>query len=129
MKIRHFTIQDYPTVCSWWKGHGWEEIPFAWLPFNGIIISDDIGPICAGFIYKTDSAMGIFEYVVSNPKSELSRKDVAMDLLIDAACLMARGLGMGVLFSAFGSKGLSKRMVRHEFKVIGTEVTNLLRRL
>jgi len=130
MRLREVNLsKDYSMLCSWWSKHGWASIDPSWLPATGLIVENDVGPVCAGFIYRTDSSLFVFEYVVSNPDMDSGIRSLALDQLISSACVVAKAMGAQGLFSAFGDKGLANRMENNGFSVIGSEVTNLLRRL
>lgn len=104
-------------------------IPLDYLSENGFIAEVSGEPAAAGFIYRTDSAVAVFEYVVTNPKLTSSMRSAALNLLITYATEFARGLGFKAVFMACGSKSLAERMADHGFTVIGSEVFNLMRRL
>jgi hypothetical protein len=118
---------DYETLCSWWRGHKWHPIPKSWLPKTGVIVEDGDDGVCAGFLYTTDSKLGVFEYSVTNPKLSPILRSNGLDYLISDISTISKKLEMEGLFSACGDEGLTKRMMRHGFNVIGTEVTNLMR--
>lgn len=130
LHIRNFNAEkDYALLCEWWKAHNWEAIPFVWLPATGLMIEMDGVPICAGFLYRTDSVVAIFEYVISDPKADHKIKGLALDALIDAICLLAKSYGFSCVFSAFGNKRLAEKAQKHGFYIMGTDITNLMRGL
>ena len=68
--IRPIIEGDYEDILvGWWKDWGWEPPAKAFLPdngLNGIMVLDDEIPVCAGFLYITNSAVGWVEWIVSN---------------------------------------------------------------
>ena len=65
--LRTVSGEDYDNVLlKWWKNWGWEAPPKDFLPETGLIVSKDNVDICAGFLYLTNSKVGLTEFVVSN---------------------------------------------------------------
>ena len=82
--------KDYATIQEWWKLHGSFAPKPQHLSSTGIIIEAD-NPLCAGWLYNTDSKICVFEFVVSNPNVNKDLRDAALTLLIEEikqlACL------------------------------------------
>ena len=70
--IRPLNSEDYDTILvDWWKDWGWTPPPKDFLPDNGkggMMILDGEIPVCAGFIYMTNSNVYLLEFMVSNKK-------------------------------------------------------------
>jgi hypothetical protein len=102
---RDFTFErDYDIIHAWWNAHGSFPPKPEHLPSTGIVIEADREPVCAGFLYQTDSAICVFEFVVSDPNAEKAIRDAALSFLIQAAKEWAKSLGFTLIYSSV--KGL-----------------------
>ena len=70
MYIRKLEHSDYDEILTkWWKDWRWSVPPRDFLPDDatgGLIIYDEEVPVCAGFVYMTNSRVGWVEFIVSN---------------------------------------------------------------
>ena len=68
--IRPLNSNDYDNILlGWWKDWGWVAPPKDFLPQNGeggIIILDGDVPICAGFLYASNSNLCWVDWIISN---------------------------------------------------------------
>ncbi len=126
---RPFHVRDYPTLVAWGEARGFKLVPLAMLPTHGLVVMHDERPVCAGFLYRTDSTLGVFENVLGNHALDSYTRGAGLDILINAVVTLATELGMQGLFSAFGQTSLVERAKKHGFEEAGANVTNLVRRL
>ena len=90
MKLNIEPLQegDYENIlCQWWKDWRWTPPSKDFLPENGtggFMVSDDGVPVCAGFMYRTNSKAVWCDWIVSNfeYKNKQGRKE-AIELLIN----------------------------------------------
>ena len=70
-----FTIEplqegDYENIlCKWWKDWRWTPPSKEFLPDNGLggfMVYDDGVPVCAGFMYRTNSKAVWCDWIISN---------------------------------------------------------------
>lgn len=115
-------------LATWWKAHKWPVIPAVTLPATGVVIySDKDVPVCAGFLYTTDSVLGILEWVVSNPAfDEKPARSEAVDLLIEELLWRAKHRGIKAIYSFVKNERLMKRYVDAGFTVTDTGMTHVL---
>jgi hypothetical protein len=73
LKTRLLKDEDYETLCGWWKH--WPKWPASpprtFLPDNGkggLMVEKNGKPICAGFLYMTNSDAVLLEWIVSDPE-------------------------------------------------------------
>lgn len=70
LTIRPLNDTDYQDILvGWWNDWGMSPIPKDFLPDNGeggIIVYDNEEPICAGFIYNTNSKIAWVDWIVSS---------------------------------------------------------------
>lgn len=109
--IRPLNSEDYDTILvDWWKDWGWTPPPKDFLPDNGkggMMILDGEIPVCAGFIYMTNSNVYLLEFMVSNKKyrKKPHRKD-AMGLLIETLTNISKNQGAKYCYSLLKHKSL-----------------------
>jgi RimJ/RimL family protein N-acetyltransferase len=85
LKIRELNDNDYDDILvGWWKDWGWEPPMRDFLPDGGkggIIIYDEDIPICAGYIYLTNSKVCWVDWIISNKNytnKELRKDAISM---------------------------------------------------
>jgi len=109
--IRPLNSEDYDTILvDWWKDWGWTPPPKDFLPDNGkggMMILDGEIPVCAGFIYMTNSNVYLLEFMVSNKKyrKKPHRKN-AMGLLIETLTNVSKRNGAKYCYSLLKHKSL-----------------------
>lgn len=125
LTIRRYDPSDFETLKAWWDRHGFAGMQPEMLPRIGFVVEG----ICAGFVYQTDSAWALFEWVVSNPESEKESRRAGLDLLIEAAIHESRELGFKLLFSTIKHPALIKRYENHGFIATDRDQVSLVRSL
>ena len=106
---RDLKESDWETLVSWWKWWRWPVVAKEFLPENGkggIMIEKDNIPIVAGFLYSTNSATVILEWIVSNPKYKDKDRKKAIEMLIIEAEELTKKMGYKYMFSIGRSKHL-----------------------
>lgn len=116
MRVATFNkLTHYEIVKKWWAAHEWNVIPPRYLPLHGFIVFDDETPICAAWIYRTDSLFALLEYVVANPEVKGERRAKGLDMLIASAKYKAHELGHKSIFMSTDHELLIKRLKKHGF--------------
>ena len=68
--IRPLKDEDYDTILvDWWKDWNWDAPLRDFLPDNGkggLIVYDGETPVCAGFVYLTNSKVAWVDWIISN---------------------------------------------------------------
>ena len=108
-ECRTIRESDWDTLVSWWKWWRWTVPAKDFLPENGtggIIIEKDGIPIVAGFIYTTNSATTLLEWIVSNPDYKNKDRKLAIEMLITEAENLTKQSGYNYIFSVGRSKHL-----------------------
>ena len=110
MKLRKLTDQDWDTLCKWWESWPkWVNPPKSFLPDNGkggFIVEKNNKPICAGFIYLTNSEAVLLEWIVSDPEYREDDRKEALELLITGAEAACKAIGKKHMFSIGRNKHL-----------------------
>ena len=108
--IRKLTENDWDTLVSWWDAWpSWVNPPKDFLPDNGtggLIIEKNNIPIVAGFLYFTNSAAVLLEWIISNPKYKEKDKKEAIETLIKSAEIFCKNNNKKYMFSIGRNKSL-----------------------
>jgi len=102
LTLRPYKDSDYKTLVQWWDAHKWAPVAPQALPKVGYIVELD-KPICAGFLYQTDSMIAWCEFIISDPNSNPSDRDKSLDILISSLTNEAKELGFKAIFIAPGT--------------------------
>lgn len=91
---RAYAAGDYAEVCGWYLGHG-ETPPLAeFLPGTGRIVPE----VAAGFLYRTDAAIGFIDGFIGNPDAPAAEVAEALEKILLSLEDAARRLGMKVIY-------------------------------
>jgi hypothetical protein len=110
LKVRTLTDNDWDTLCKWWESWPeWVNPPKSFLPDNGkggFIVEKNNKPICAGFIYLTNSDAVLLEWIVSDPEYRDNDRKQALELLISSAEAACKEIGKVHMFTIGRNKHL-----------------------
>lgn len=126
---RLFLSKDYDVISAWWKARNWPVIPPRSLPKLGLIASFEDQPICAGFIYETDSNFCLFEWIISNPEASSYVRGLCLDALFQDAEFLGKELGFHHMITMTSHEKLIERAKKFGFKVTDEHVTHLVKEL
>tara|TARA_R110000744_G_scaffold286993_1_gene398245 strand:+ start:51 stop:461 length:411 start_codon:yes stop_codon:yes gene_type:complete len=109
--VRVLNEEDYDTILlDWWKSWDWDAPQKDFLPDNGkggIMILDGDTPICAGFIYVTNSSVSWIDWIISSKTYRKSpQRADAISLLIDTLTNLAKKNGSKYCYALLKHKGL-----------------------
>lgn len=88
----------YPILIQWWQEKDWTIQPAELLSSTGVMVFKDDKPICAGWLYSTDSLMCLIGNVISsrdNGKVKYQAIKFLLEKLIEEA---RKRLNKAVLF-------------------------------
>lgn len=111
LKIRELNDSDYEDILvGWWKDWGWEPPQKDFLPNDGkggIIIYDGDVPICAGYMYLTNSKVGWVDWIISSKSytNKELRKD-AITLLVSRLTDICQLLGCKYVYALIKNQSL-----------------------
>jgi hypothetical protein len=109
--IRELQDTDYEDILvGWWKQWGWEPPQKDFLPRDGkggIIVYDDETPVCAGYMYLTNSKVAWVDWIISNKEytKKPQRKD-AIKLLVSALTEICKTAGSKYVYALIKSRHL-----------------------
>lgn len=109
--IRELNETDYDEILvGWWKQWEWTAPQKDFLPNDGkggIIVYDDETPICAGFMYITNSKVAWVDWIISNKEytKKPQRKD-AIKLLVSALTDICKNTGSKYSYALIKNRNL-----------------------
>jgi hypothetical protein len=114
MTVRKLNENDYDEIlCGWWRDWRKTPPPKDMLPENGtggFIVYDGETPVCAGFMFNTNSALVWIEFIVSNINyKDKEKRRYCISLLDETITSLARKLDKKYVYSLL--KGNSKSLL------------------
>jgi hypothetical protein len=113
LNVRKLNNTDYDeTLVGWWKDWGWEPPKKDFLPEDGcggVIVLDDDTPICAGFMYITNSKVAWVDWIISS-KTYTSRPErrEALKMLISSLTKFCKDTGNKYAYALIKNQSLIK---------------------
>lgn len=108
---RPLNAEDYEaTLVGWWKAWEWDAPLRDFLPQNGeggIMVMDGDIPVCAGYIYNTNSKVAWVDWIISNKDYKESRSE-AIVLLVETLTSIAKNLDNNYAYALIKHEGLIK---------------------
>jgi hypothetical protein len=111
LNIRELNENDYDEILvEWWKQWGWTPPQKDFLPNDGkggIIIYDEDVPVCAGFMYITNSKAAWVDWIISNKEytKKPQRKD-AIKLLVSTLTDICKKTGSKYIYALIKNESL-----------------------
>jgi len=109
--IRPLNENDYDTILSeWWRAWGWEPVERDFLPDDGkggLMVLDDEEPVCAGYIYTTNSKVAWVDWIISSDtyrKKPQRRK--GLKLLIETLTDICKNTGHKYSYALIKNRSL-----------------------
>lgn len=114
LDIRVLNSGDYDeTLVGWWKEWGWDPPQKDFLPMDGVggcIVYDDDTPVCAGFMYITNSKAVWIDWIISNKQyRKKPERSEAIVLLIDTITNISRNSGYKYAYALIKHSGLIEK--------------------
>jgi hypothetical protein len=111
LTIRQLNENDYQDILvDWWKQWGWTAPEKDFLPDDGMggyIVYDEEIPICAGFIYVTNSRVAWVDWIISNKEYRGKRKE-AITMLIETLTNLSKMSGSKYAYALIKNNSLIK---------------------
>ena len=108
LNIQPLSDNDYDNIlCAWWKEWRWTPPAKDFLPDRGYMVYYNDEPICAGYMYVTNSKVVLLEWIVSSFKfkDKQVRKE-ALYMLIETITSLATALDKKYVYSILKNKPL-----------------------
>tara|TARA_R110000824_G_scaffold116333_1_gene267710 strand:+ start:133 stop:543 length:411 start_codon:yes stop_codon:yes gene_type:complete len=111
--IRKLNPSDYEDVLvGWWKDWGWQAPAKDFLPENGeggLMVMLDDKPVCAGFMYVTNSQVSWVDWIISDNKIEdKALRHEAVKFLITVLTNICQDNGSKYIYALLRHEGLTK---------------------
>tara|TARA_R100000900_G_scaffold5893_2_gene6292 strand:+ start:217 stop:636 length:420 start_codon:yes stop_codon:yes gene_type:complete len=113
LTVRNLDELDYEKyLVHWWKDWKWVAPVKDFLPDSGkggVMVLDNDTPVCAGYIYMTNSKVAWVDWIISNReyKNRAKRKQ-ALTLLIETLTKMCKDLGFIFSYALIKNNSLMK---------------------
>lgn len=109
--IRELQDTDYEDILvGWWKQWGWEPPQKDFLPNNGkggIIVYDGDTPVCAGYMYLTNSKVAWVDWIISSKEyNKKPQRKNAIKLLVSALTEICKNTGSKYVYALIKSQNL-----------------------
>jgi len=110
-RIEPIKETDYDEfLVEWWESWGWQPPKRDFLPDNGtggVCVFEDTTPICAGFLYTTNSGVAWVDWVVSNREyRKKPQRQQAIGLLVETLTNIAKRTGHKYIYALIKHRGL-----------------------
>jgi len=108
LNIKPLGDNDYDDIlCKWWKDWRWTAPAKDFLPDRGYMVYYNDEPICAGYMYVTNSNVVLLEWIISSFK--FKNKDIrkeALYMLVETITSLARALDKKYVYSLLKNQPL-----------------------
>lgn len=120
INIRHLNENDYDAILvGWWKEWGWDAPVRDFLPNNGTggaIVFDGDTPICAGYLYMTNSKASWIDWIISSKTyTDREKRKFAISLLIEQLTSLSKDLGNKYAYALIKHQNLIKTYEEHGY--------------
>lgn len=105
---------DYRVVREWYRGWTLSIPPRELLPDTGRIVPG----VCAGFLYLTNSGIGLLENYISNPEASKELRDEGLDELTHSLLALAKENGVVALRCETKMQQVIERAKKFNFQEI-----------
>jgi hypothetical protein len=130
MRLEKFNAdKHYSIILDWWKKHDWQPVPPEALSTTGFMAYKDEIPLATGFLYDTDSAFSILEWIVGNPDIDHELRGEGLDTVIKGLLLVSDARGKKYVHTIVEHKRLIERYEKFQFQKTDTNMTVMIRSL
>lgn len=117
MVLKEFLPEQYDMIANWWDAHGWHSVPQAFLSKTGLVVYDEDGtPRAAIWLYRTDSAVMMAEWLVTNPENTARESYEAVKLILEGIKNIADSTGT-YLMTFLQDESLLKNFQKKGFEI------------
>tara|TARA_R100000544_G_scaffold36890_1_gene26237 strand:+ start:284 stop:691 length:408 start_codon:yes stop_codon:yes gene_type:complete len=122
---------DYDNILvGWWEAYGFSAPAKEFLPDNargGIMVYDGERPVCAGFIYETNSLTAWSEWIISDKTYKGKDRGNSISLLLQSLEELARDKGFKFIFANNNNKALVRHYKKNGYTVGCTNSTEVVK--
>ena len=111
LNVKPLKNTDYDNIlCQWWRDWRWTPPYSDFLPENGTggyMVYDEDTPVCAGFMYTTNSKVAWCDWIISNISyKDRTKRKQALELLIKQITEVAKRKGFKYSYALIKNKPL-----------------------
>jgi hypothetical protein len=81
---------DWPMIHGWYDARGMAALPADSIPGCGVIIHD----VAVGFLYRTDSSVGLIDAILTNPAQPVLARGRAVKTIVNLLVEIAPTVGV-----------------------------------
>lgn len=100
----------YEELVTWWRFWKFPAPELQMLPTNMIVSYDEGKPVCAGFIYMSDSQIAWLEWIVASPGAGKESRSMGIENVLQCAKMAASCLNYSVLFTSCKNPSLIHKL-------------------
>jgi hypothetical protein len=120
----------YSIVKSWWEEKkGWKSIQPQFLSSRGIIIENNNKFVCASWLYTTDSAYGVINWVITNNESKAKEKKECLKYMLKILEQYSKTLKIEALYLAMETDSLKRLLIQNNFVKASDNITEFFKYL
>lgn len=116
----------FKTISDWWEKQKWSVVPLSHLPQIGVVVYSHDKMACAAWIYRTDSAFCILDWIVANPEIRKNERTESLNYLIEISKQIIKDLGFQSIFTVTRHSSLVSRFVKQSFSVSSENMASLI---
>lgn len=102
-------------VSEWSQAQGTGAVEAGHLPRCGFVVDG----VAAGWLYRTDSGLGLIEHFITNPSAPLKARHAAVNQIGEAIIEEAKRLGISRLLTMTPHRSIGRMAIRHGFQYLG----------
>lgn len=130
LNIRPFNYNDdMSDVCDWWDSQGWDKNTLNVISDTGFVIEDNKHKYAASWLIKTNSPIYLIEWTVGNPNTEWKYRAVALNVLNEYLCDLAKKDGASAVMIMTKNKRYIDKLLNSNFVESDQEMIHLVRGL
>lgn len=118
----------YKIAKGWWEERKRSAPAVHTLSTTGIMVYHENYPVCAGWLYQTDSLMAVIGFVIGDLKTTGKVKKESVKFLLTKLEEMAKNMGFNSIFFPIETDSVA-RLGRKELKYSGSGKTNELAKI
>jgi hypothetical protein len=117
---------DYVAVKDWWEERKLKAMPLEMLPPTSFVAESKNGLVAGVWMLKTDCALAIMEWAVTNPQAPKEDRKLALELLIETVVNCSKSLGYKGLFTYASHEKWASQLESHGF-IATDKMTGMVR--
>lgn len=114
--VKRYRPEDYADLVELYGSHGLPPPDPRLLPTIGLIAPG----LAAGFLYLTDSAIGIIDNFVTHKQAEREARNAALDEIVETLVGAAKGADCDIVKCDTQLYAIKQRATAHGFDCIGS---------